>query len=157
MYFLTLHSSYGRQLIAVQNGCFQWLASLSFLSVPRSLFAPDGKMVHYFESALMTILEKSIAWWCIRAKSDHWSSGKYEWKIKYGTLISAASCSCWRQKLAERQSHCKAVGINDCSQWAEPYTARIIHKCESNDEVCPSQCVWKQPPWVNGQACQDRL
>ena len=23
MYFLTLHSSYGRQLIAVQNGCFQ--------------------------------------------------------------------------------------------------------------------------------------
>ena len=137
MYFLTLHSSYGRQLIAVQNGCFQWLASLSFLSVPRSLFAPDGKMLHYFaKSALMTILEKLIAWWCIRAKSGNWSSGKCEWKSKYGTLISAASSSCWRKKLAERQSLCKAVDIKDCSQWAEPFTARIIHKYKSNDEVC---------------------
>ena len=137
MYFLKLHSCYGRQSIAAQNGCFQWLASLSFLSVPRSLFANDGKMLHYFaKSALMIILEKLVAWWCIRAKSDYWSSGKCEWKSKYGTLISAASCSCWRQKLAERQSLCKAVDIKDCSQSAEPFTARIIHKYKSNDEVC---------------------
>ena len=74
-YCLKLHSCYERQSIAARNGCFQWLASTNFLSVPRSLFAPDGKMLHCSaKSALMKLLEKFSAWWRIRAKNDHWSS-----------------------------------------------------------------------------------
>ena len=29
-----------------------------------------------------------------------------------------------------------AVHIKDCSQWAERFAARIIHKYKSNDKVC---------------------
>ena len=123
------------------NSCTEWVFSVigQFeFSVSSQVFVcPNGKMLHSFaRSPFITVLEKLSTWWCIRAKSDHWSSGKCEWKSEYGTLISAASCTCWRQKLAERQSRCKAVDIRDCLQWAEPFTARIIHKYKSNDEVC---------------------
>ena len=61
--------------MAERNRCFQSLASANFLSVPTSLFAPDGKMLHCSaKSALMKILEKFSAWWGVRAKNDHWSS-----------------------------------------------------------------------------------
>ena len=71
-YCLKLHSCYERQSIAARNGCFQWFASTSFLSVSRSLFAPDGKMLHCSaKSALMKLLETFSAWWRIRAKNDH--------------------------------------------------------------------------------------
>ena len=74
-YCLKLHSCYERQSIAARNGCFQWFASTSFLSVSRSLFAPDGKMLHCSaKSALMKLLETFSAWWRIRAKNDHWPS-----------------------------------------------------------------------------------
>ena len=135
---------------------------MRFLSVARPLFAPDGKMLHHFvKNALMSILEKLSAWWWISAKSDHWSSDSCQWKCKYGTIISAASCCCWRHKLAERQSLYKAVDIKDCSQWAERFTARIIHKYKSSDEVCLifdryelPKCL-KTATWVNRQAGQD--
>ena len=74
-YCLKLHSCYERQSIAARNECFQWFASTSFLSVSRSLFAPDGKMLHCSaKSALMKLLETFSAWWWIRAKNDHWPS-----------------------------------------------------------------------------------
>ena len=119
-------------------------------------------MLHHFvKNALMSILEKLSAWWWISAKSDYWSSDSCEWKCKYGTIISAASCCCWRHKLAERQSLYKAVDIKDCSQWAERFTARIIHKYKSSDEVCLIFDKYKLPKclktatWINRQAGQD--
>ena len=51
--------------------------------------------------------------------------------------------------------------MKDCFQWAERFTARIIHKYKSNDEACLIfnrydllMCL-KGATWENEQAGQD--
>ena len=95
MFCLKLHSCYGRQSIAAQNGCFQWSASKSFLSVPRSLFAPDGKMLHYFaKSALMTIF-----------------GGESEQRVTSGPQISA------NERVNMEPSSQLRVAVVDAKNW----------------------------------------
>ena len=51
MYYLKLHSCYGRQSLPEQNGCFQWLASM--------LVEFSGKMLHYFSKCERLVVNQS--------------------------------------------------------------------------------------------------